>query len=263
MALISVIVHNWCRSFLLPLFIKSYCRQDFKDVTLEMIIIDDNSPTEDNFEQYLRLALNTVDIKDNLWFRIHAFRNKHSTMNSGWSANVGVKQSRGDILIFNHTDIFPMHKNTLGLICNRHQEYNAGNKDNPNMLFLTSATLTNDKTDFIPDCNGGTPWACAISRKLFYKIGGFDERFQGYGHEDADFGWRLIYGQKELGCTHIYDPNIVFVHLQQSNMISRPPASNPKNSDVVNENITKNHRWVVNPNGWGNSNKLEEILEFG
>lgn len=266
----SVIVHNWCRSFLLPLFIKSYVRQDLRGQVsseeMEMIIIDDNSPPGDKFEEYLKIGLNTFDIKENLWFKIRAFKNRDGTGNSGRSANVGAKLSKGDILIFNHTDIFPMHKNTLRLIYDRHKEYNSDtdiiNSGKVEMFYLTTATLTNDNIKFSPDCNGTTPWACAISRKLFYKIGGFDERFSGYGNEDADFGWRVIYGAKDLGCQHIFDPRIVYVHLQQSNMISLPPSINLGNHDVVNDNITYNHRWIVNSDkgdNWGISKDIEEI----
>lgn len=230
---------------------------------MEMIIIDDNSPPEDNFKKYLNLALNTFDIKENLWFKIRAFINRDSNKNSGRTANVGVKQSKGDILIFNHTDIFPMHKYALKLIHNHHKKYNDENPNNKNMLYLTSSTITNDSLNALrnltPDCNGDTPWACAISRDLFYKVGGFDERFIGYGHEDADFGWRIIYGAHELGCVKIHEPEIIFVHLQQSNMISLPPYDNPKNGEVVVDNVTKNHRWIVNSNGWGISKNLEEI----
>ena len=272
--MISIITHNWCRSFLLPLFIKSYARQDIRELKekgeenefeLEMIIIDDNSPPEDMFEEYLRLALNTFDIKENLWFKIRAFKNRDTTMNSGRSANIGAKLSKGDILIFNHTDMFPMHKNTLRLIYESHKEYNNRidiiSSGMSEMLYLTSATLTSDNVKFSPDCGGTTPWTCAISRKLFYKIGGFDEKFIGYGHEDADFGWRIIYGKDDLNCKHVFDPKIVYVHLQQSNMISLPPTSNPKNSDVVNDNITYNHRWIVNSDNdnWGISKDIEEV----
>lgn len=266
--MISVIVHNWNRSFLIPLFIKSYCRQDLKETgeKMEMIIVDDNSFPEDNFKQYLNLALNTYDIKENLWFDIKAFINKDSYMNSGRTANVGVKQSKGDILIFNHTDIFPMHKYTLSSMHNRHKEHNKEKLYNEDMLYLTSLTLTNDSVNalknFTPDCNGDTPWASAISRKLFYKVGGFDERFKGYGHEDADFGWRIKYGARELGCIMIYDPSIMFIHLQQSNMISLPPYNNQTNAELVNDNLTYNHRYIVN-NGkedeWGISKDIEEI----
>lgn len=262
--MISVIVHNWCRSFLIPLFIKSYARQDFKEEELEMIIVDDNSPPEDRFEEYLKLALNTLDIKQNLWFKVRAFKNRDSNGNSGRTANVGVKQSKGDILIFNHTDIFPMHKYTLRMMHDQHKKFNEDNSNNREMLYLTSATLTNEASKLedllIPQCNGESPWASAISRKLYYKVGGFDERFIGYGHEDADMGWRLKYGAKDLGWTFIHDPKIVFVHLQQSNMIMYPPTCTPKNSDVVNENIVYRHRWVVNTEKeWGISNNLEEI----
>lgn len=262
--MISVIVHNWCRSFLIPLFLKSYIRQDFKDEELEMIIVDDNSPLEDRFEEYLKLALNTIDIKENIWFKIRAFINRDSNGNSGRTANVGTKLSKGDILIFNHTDIFPMHKYTLRLMYNQHKKYNENaDTDKKEMLYLTSSTLTNESSKLedllIPQCNGESPWASAISRKLYYKIGGFDEKFIGYGHEDADFGWRLKYGAKHLGWTFIHDPEIIFVHLQQSNMIMYPPTSTPKNSDVVNDNIVHNHRWIVNNDNWGISHNLEEI----
>lgn len=258
--MISVIVHNWCRSFMIPLFIKSYVRQDFKEEELEMIIIDDNSPHYDHFEDYLKLALDTLDIKENLWFKIRAFKDKDSNGNSGRTANVGVRQSKGNILILNHTDIFPTHKHALRLICDHHKKYNENNPNNNDMLYLTSFVLTNEKIEITPDNNGETPWGSAISRKLYYKVGGFDERFIGYGHEDADFGWRLKYGAEDLGCTNIYDPEIRFVHSQQSNMVSFPPTSNPKNSDVVNENITYKHRWIVNVGkDWGVSDSLEEI----
>lgn len=43
-------------------------------------------------------------------------------------------------------------------------------------------------TSYLPHVGNGN---CAISRKLFFEVGGYDESLPRYGFEDVDFSWRV------------------------------------------------------------------------
>jgi GT2 family glycosyltransferase len=65
-------------------------------------------------------------------------------------------------------------------------------KPHPARAFPTAGTRV--------EPNPGLFWslAFAVSRALFQKLGGFDERFTGYGAEDTDFGFRAHQSGVEL-----------------------------------------------------------------
>lgn len=50
-----------------------------------------------------------------------------------------------------------------------------------------------------------------ISKELFDRVGGFDERYVGLGLEDVDFSYRI----RELGYKLIYLSDVVLIHLEE------------------------------------------------
>jgi hypothetical protein len=249
--LISIIVDNYNRSYLLPLVMQAYTRENFTKSPVEMIIVDDDSEPHDHFVDYLRLGLDTIKP----WFRVRAFETHHSYMNVGRTLNVGVKQSEGDIIIFNHSDMVPLHPNNLELVWKNHQE--------TDWLYLTPTLLgSKPRVNLPPDklqmIGHVLPAGASMPRKLFDKAGGFDERFRGYGPVDTDLAHRIYYGQGEMGCSHRKSDEIIYLHLEMAHVPVRSGELNPKNNELLRENMSK-RRWSVNPDGWGDCETLEEV----
>ena len=116
--MISIIVDNYKRSYFLPFLIQAYNEKvDLAPEEVEMLIVDDDSG--DSFEGFLRLALE--DIRP--WFKVRAFQtHKVVTYNQCLPVNCMVKRARGEILILNHSDVFPCTRFTLKKIWNIQKE---------------------------------------------------------------------------------------------------------------------------------------------
>jgi len=241
--MISIIIDNHNRSYLLPLIMKAYSRDTVDDA--EMIIVDDSSAPCDHFEEYLKLGLDTIKPS----FRVRAFQMplECSNMNVGRTLNIGVKQSRGDLLIINHSDMIPLNRDVLSQTKEEHQKVDG--------LYLTSNLVTVDHT--MREHKGWhlTPGA-SMPRKMFDTVGGFDERFKGYGPVEPDFAWRIIYAPEEYGFTHKQSDGITFLHFKMARIPIRGGAPNPANDELVLGNRGKVR---VNPDGWGICDGLEEV----
>jgi len=85
--------------------------------------------------------------------------------------------------------------------------------------------------------------AFAIRRTTFGRIGGFDERFTGYGAEDTDFG----YAARAAGCRLYFLAGAIACH--QHHQTFEPPVQHLE--DIV-ANATRYHRkWGTWPmDGW-------------
>jgi len=258
--MISIIVNNYGRSYLLPLVMQCYNRSVFKGEPIEMVIIDDNSP--EPFEEYLKLALQTI----HPYFNVRAFQthNQGSWTNPGITANLGVKQSKGDVIILNPSDMIPFNPYTLQVVSEYHRSHP--------MTHLSSTEIPLTHTSWsegkYPTTGGELSLpGSSMPRSLFDKIGGFDERFRTYGHEDADILWRIYYGAEDLGIHHDHHKELFYLHLSPAHVLLNSPAhellkqSCTNNDGYVRENMTKRN-WVVNPNGWGVWPKLTEILSY-
>ena len=242
--MISIIVNNYNRSYLLPLIMKAYTWLSTQ-VPAEMIIVDDESDPKDHFQDYVKLGLDTVKP----WYRVRAFRAYDTKRNNGVTLNIGVKQSVGDTLILNHSDVVPVTPGVLEKVLDRH-------KATPN-LYLTPKVVCSHP-DF-PVRGMSLPLGASVSRELFYRIGGFDERFIGYGPVDVDFSYRIIHGMADLGCRWFEDPVIVYMHLEQAKLPIRDGYKNKEeNERILLENEHQRVR-IVNQSGWGVCPRLEEI----
>jgi len=244
MNIISIIIDNYNRSYLLPLIMKAYNRERV-DEDVEMIIVDDSSDQHDHFVDYLKLGLDTVKP----WFKVRAFKMPFecSNMNVGRTLNIGVRQSQGDLLIINHSDMIPLNRDVLRLIKEEHRK--------TDRLYLTSKLITIDQHIKVHNGWHLTPGS-SMPRELFEAVGGFDERFKGYGPVEPDFAWRVIYAPKSYGFKHKYAEEISFLHLDVSAIPIRSGAPNPENDRLVLENRGK---VKVNPKGWGICDQLEEV----
>lgn len=246
---VSIIVDNYNRSYLLPLIMKAYTYQA-EPVPAEMIIIDDESEPQDNFWDFVRNGIEIV----RPFFKVRAFRAYGTNRNVGHTLNIGIKQSIGDILVLNHSDMVPMTPNVLARII----EWHTG----PKNLYLTPK-LVCTHPDFAIRSMVTLPQGASISRELFYKIGGYDERFKGYGPEDVDISYRIIHGMIDLNSRWVEAENIVYMHLEQAKIPIRDGfVHRDENERLVFDNDTSGYRnrvWVVNPGGWGTCQRLEEM----
>jgi GT2 family glycosyltransferase len=93
--------------------------------------------------------------------------------------------------------------------------------------------------------NPGLFWslAFAIRRTTFARIGGFDERFTGYGAEDTDFG----YAAKASGCPLYFLGGAIAFH--QHHETFDPPVQHL--NDIVANAIRYHRKWGWWPmDGW-------------
>jgi hypothetical protein len=242
---VSIIVDNYNRSYLLPFIMRAYTYQA-EPVPAEMIIIDDESDPQDHFCDFVRNGIEIIKP----FFKVRAFKAYGTTRNAGQVLNIGVKQSTGEILVLNHSDMVPATPNVLMRIIEWHK--------GPKNLYLTPK-LVCTHPDFTIRSDVTLPQGVSISRELFYKIGGYDERFKGYGPEDVDISYRIIHGMMDINSRRLEAENIVYMHLEQAKIPIRDGfLHKDENEHLLFEN-DRNRVWVVNPHGWGICPRLEEI----
>lgn len=239
--MISIIVDNYKRSYLFPLVMKSYCREEFTKTSVEMIIVDDASPSDNHFVEYVRLGLKTIKP----FFKVRAFEtHKSLTFSAGGTMNIGVKHSQGDLLIFCHSDMFPLNKKILSLTWDRHQE-------TPNMYL--ASRFVGESLKVVEDWY--IPAGASMPRKIYMAVGGQDEQFVGSDSSiDTDFAKRIFNHAKKMGWTFRTDPEITYMHLPVRVGI-RSPVKDGRPSKLIHQPW----RFRVNPEGWGICDTLEEI----
>ena len=115
--------------------------------------------------------------------------------------------------------------------------------DHPRRPKVSEVTLSNDY---------GLFWSLCffISNELFYKVGGFDDQFIGYGGEDTDFALKIKHAEIEFYIT----PYIVY---HQQHAFYRPPL-NHFNAIVQNSNVYFK-KW----NRWPMEKHLQKFSEIG
>ncbi|MCK4257681.1 MAG: glycosyltransferase [Halanaerobiales bacterium] len=89
----SVIIPTFNRKDLLRLSLLSFNQQDFSKDKFEVIVIDDGS-TDDSFEMLMSLQVN---------YSLKILRNE-SNKGAGAARNIGIKNSRGQVIIFSDSD---------------------------------------------------------------------------------------------------------------------------------------------------------------
>jgi len=122
--------------------------------------------------------------------------------------NLAASAARHDLLVFLDVDCIPMasllgsmrsvlEQNNVLLCAEIRYLNNAAIDDKWDEASLLGVSKTHPVRAFPAtgtrvESNPGLFWslAFAIRRALFNKLGGFDERFTGYGGEDTDFGFR-------------------------------------------------------------------------
>lgn len=117
-----------------------------------------------------------------------------------WAFNVGARRSRSSVLVFHDNDIL-VPTDYARLILDRVAEgYEAVNlkrfifylsKRETEQVFSESATLSGCLPESVmQNAEGGG--SVAITKDAFWRIGGFDESFVGWGGEDNEFWQRAL-----------------------------------------------------------------------
>lgn len=256
--MISILVDNFNRAYLIPLLIKSYDNEQYKDA--EMIIVDDASDPTDRLKEYLSYAFEHIKP----CFRVKAFRMPVSThFNGGRTFNVAAKQSQGNIVVFSPPDMIPLTP-VLASIQKHHSE--------TDWLYLAPKVIRSNNLGQVGE---GLIGGASVPKKMFDELGGFDERFIGYGNVDVDFMYRIRHysqapwkleapGKATLlpskNWKYSFDPTLMYLHLEQTKIALR--VDNLELRNAVTMDNWKERRISVNPNGYGVCNELEKVIEY-
>jgi len=281
--LISIAIDNFGRSYMLPFLIKCYERQSRRayeegEYEIELVIVDDHS--QDHFVRFLRLALDII----NPPFKVRAFQtNQSMTYNPGLPLNIAVKKSEGDLILLNHSDLFPHPKECLDNIWKWHSKH-------PDTILVPTFIF---KFDEMEEFASPLPNGLSLPKWMFEKVGGYDERFYGGPSVDADLIYRLRNQFFDKWFWDRSNPNLQFLHIGtiahvpprmrtapwRKDLIYYPIIETTEEGDVREaKTITKEefclqelHNYnnnlcranianpIVNENGWGELDTLEEI----
>ena len=206
---VSIIIPSYKRCHLLQWGLSSLAQQ-YITVDFETILLNDgiHDETEALAAQY--------EDKLNIRYIFTGQRNLNGQMMwrvPGYTLNIGVKKSEGDIIIFCCAEMFHMN-NTIDLITS---VYNGPDTDkilampiakDDNGEFLKYIGATNGEANIDvfnsqpPLINVKFPFFLAMRKKEFIDIGGYDEDFTGTDYDDEDLVMRLL----DNGCYHVETP---------------------------------------------------------
>lgn len=206
MKFISIVVPTYNRYNTLREVLPSLANQTYPKNFYEILLCDNNSDdkTDDLIKQ-----LNIVNLR-------HI--KGHNLSRSG-ARNLGIKEARGEIILFTDADIiadFKLIEEHIKL----HNLYNniavVGCEIQVSSLKELSGVKANTqkKRTLHPDKRKYLPWLyfltgnASASRKNLIEAGMFDEGFSGYGNEDLELGYRLVKNKVKI----LYNSRAVNYH---------------------------------------------------
>jgi len=215
--LLSIIIPTYNRKNSLSKCLYALVNQVTK-MSYEVLIIDDGST--DNTDEMIKKW------KKNDYFKLRHFRQENKGPAS--ARNIGIKQARGDILLFIGDDIIA----TPSLI-EQHMAFHCKYpEENVAMLGYVTWSSEVKVTPFMYWLEHGGPqfqyykfrhqekvkafWTCNISlkREFMIKEGIFDEDFIYAAYEDTELGYRL----QKKGLQIIYNKNATAYHYHSTNI---------------------------------------------
>lgn len=210
MIFLSIIIPAYnCEKTVIPLFnslVKS-ARVDFD--TIEIVIVDDKSKdrTVERVKRNVKCFTNIkiIQLKKN--------------QGPAHARNVGVKYAKGKVVLFLDSDV-KVYRNTLFEIIKSF-------KNDPDLFALTGVWDKKQKTQkFFPKFKALRDWSywinerdpknyyylfstrvAAINRKLFLRLGGFDETYKAALVEDIEFTYRIA---KKYAV--VFNPKVIVSH---------------------------------------------------
>jgi GT2 family glycosyltransferase len=135
--------------------------------------------------------------------------------------NAGIRNAGGDIVLFNDSDILAS-PDLLSTHLARHRErakiavvgWEVQVKDLDDYAYKREHPQ--ERGHLHPESRKRLPWLyfltgnASVPRDALLAVGGFDESFTGYGHEDLELGYRL----EQAGLEIVYEPKAVNYHCQ-------------------------------------------------
>ena len=221
----SIIIPTYNRKKSLNFVLKNLFNQDYPKSKYEIIVIDDGS--SDKTLESVKKIRSVCNLKYFYWPRKELpvkkeFRNLGKFYNRvGPARNIGLDNSKGEIILFNDSDIL-VEKDCL----KRHEQYHKKYRNiivRGFRIFLPGLKPEKPKYEKKLHCRMydlskegwhriATP-NLSIRKKYLEKVGGFSRDFVFWGFEDTDLGYRL---SRSLKLKFIWDENIKVYHLKHS-----------------------------------------------
>ena len=218
---ISIIIPTYKRCHLLRWGLESLAKQTITS-DYEILLLNDgiNDETEELCNQY----------KDRLNIRYLFTGQRHTPGNTIWrcpgfTLNIGVKQTDGDIIVFCCAEMFHLN-NTIDLLT---EVYNKPGMEkilaipqakDDDGRFLRKLEISNGRFSMAdynsqPELiNVKFPFFLAMKRAEFMCIGGYDEDFTGTDYDDSDLIDRMVAN----GCTH-EETDAITIHLWHQRLV--------------------------------------------
>ena len=213
---LSVVIPTYNRIDTLRYVIPSLLAQDVDANRYEIIVADSNS--NDGTAEYLR------DVA------VRGARVRHLPgAYSGRAAarNAGIAAARGRIVLFNDSDIIAS-TDLLGRHLLRHEERRCAVVGLEVQVRSYEEYLAKSRTPPVRDTlhppnRKSISWLyfltgnASVRKEDLDAVGGFDESFTGYGHEDLELGYRL----QARGIPIVYEAKAVNYHLQDVGVVDQ------------------------------------------
>ena len=217
---LSIIITTFQRHHLLKWNLSSLAKQkipfNFETIVVNDAIEDETGEVCKKYQQELNLKYvfsGQRNLAGELKWRV-----------PGFSINIGVKQSSGQVLIISCAEMFHLNntikKLALPVFKNPKVISIPAGWDDRDGSFLNQ--VNNSDGNFNINSlnnyhilNTQLPFLMSVSRQEFFAIGGYDEDFTGVAFEDNDFVERLqlhgcSYLQTEAKTIHLYHPRFVY-----------------------------------------------------
>lgn len=272
---VSIVMPYYNRRSLLKVTLDSYnyFYKDRKD--LEIVIVDDGSIPSQRLEDFIKVY--PLDIK------VIYLRQKGPVkyINPCYPYNVGVRHSSGDIIVLTSPEIF--HTTNMFNVSNNFDKLHDDSYLLFSVFCITTKSLIHQLThDVLPferklkmvkgvsyvfyeglGANGRDSFnnaygswythsvhrhTClnflsALTRKLYFNLGGFDERFRyGISYDDEEFKIRLLRRVKQL----VWLDDALAIHINHEIV----PGPKKANSDLI-ALVKRNTMIYNNNNNWG------------
>jgi glycosyltransferase involved in cell wall biosynthesis len=245
---VSIILPYYNRKKLLIRTLDSFQLLYSSDSGLEIVIVDDHSDDKNRIEDLVR--------RYNLNIMLFRLPNK-SGVNPCYPYNVGVRQSKGSIIVLSSPEI--LHTSNMFEISNNFEKLDDVTYFQFSVFCLLEEMEELDTTKFYENlgetgfsyANRFGSWythskirpTClnffsALTRNTYYRLSGFDERFRyGTGYDDEEFKLRIL----ELVDSVEWMDNAEAVHMNHEIVGNLPPTTNWKTFRETRQNVYKSN----------------------
>jgi len=211
---ISVVVPTYNRIETLRYVIPSLLAQDLAPERYEIVVADSNS--SDGTAEYLASMPSA---------RVRHVPGKYSGRAA--ARNAGIAAAGGRIVMFNDSDIIASH-DLLALHLARHERQRCAVVGLEVQVrsyeeYLEKSRTPPARDTLHPPNRKKLSWLyfltgnASVPKADLEAVGGFDESFTGYGHEDLELGYRL----EAAGVPIVYEPKAVNYHLQDVGVVDQ------------------------------------------